>query len=227
MCLHEAVSSYEREAKKESKEMDAMKFQEFEALVARSRTRRRFDERVKVTEETLTELIGLARLCPSAANLQALRFVPVSGEAGCSTVFEHLVWAAALPEWPGPAAGERPTGYILILCDQSLAKQRETDDGICVQTMMLGANAMGLGGCMFGSVKRDALMDALALDKSRYHLDLVLAIGKPVEDVRIVDAKEGGSLKYYRDAEGVHYVPKRSLKELIVKPGTVWRAPEQ
>ena len=83
--------------------------------------------------------------------------------------------------------------------------------------MMLGAVEKGLGGCMLGNIRRDALADAIGIDQERYHIDLVLALGKPVETVKIVDVPESGSTTYYRDAEGVHYVPKRSLDDLIIK----------
>ena len=42
----------------------------------------------------------------------------------------------------------------------------------------------------------------------------VVALGKGEEDIEIVDA--AGSVKYYRDEAGRHYVPKRTLDELIV-----------
>ena len=67
------------------------------------------------------------------------------------------------------------------------------------------------------NIRRDMLADALNIDQERYHIDLVLALGKPAETVKIVDVPESGNTVYYRDAQGVHYVPKRSLEDLIVK----------
>lgn len=191
-----------------------MKFSE---LVAANRTRRRFDEQVAVSKEQLEYLVGLARLCPSTVNSQALRFKLVYTKEDCAKVFPNLVWAIALPEWGGPKAGERPSAYIVILCDRQLAKEKPMDDGICAQTMMLGATELGLGGCIFGSVKREALAEALGIDTERYKIDLVLALGKPVEQVVVTEVGADGNTKYYRDAAGTHYVPKRSLRELIVE----------
>ena len=45
---------------------------------------------------------------------------------------------------------------------------------------------------------------------------LVVAIGKPAEDIVIVDAEEGRSIKYYRNEKGTHFVPKRNVEELIL-----------
>ena len=196
-----------------------MNFEEFKQLVKQNRSYRRFDEKVKLSEGELTELIGLARYCPSTANSQALKFMPVYTEKACAEVFETLGWAAALPEWDGPAKGERPGGYIIVLCDRELAEKKPVDTGICAQTIMLGASALGYGGCMLANIRRKELAEALSIDPERFSIELVLALGKPAETVRIVDLPEDGSVKYYRDAEGRHYVPKRSLEELIVKSG--------
>ena len=68
---------------------------------------------------------------------------------------------------------------------------------------------------MFGSVKREKLAENLGIDTEKYSIDLVLALGKPVEEVKIVDLPESGSTAYYRDENNVHYVPKRSVEDLI------------
>ena len=107
--------------------------------------------------------------------------------------------------------------YIVILGDLSVGKNKHLDVGITAQTMMLGAADMGLGGCMFGSIQREKLASLFGIDTEKYSIELVLALGKPKEDVRIVDLPENGSTAYYRDENGVHYVPKRSVEELIIK----------
>ena len=91
----------------------------FDALVRRARTCRRFDESMRVPREFLLELAELAHLTPCGANAQRLRFHVVSGAVDCARVFDELAWAGALKDWPGPAEGERPTGYIAILAERS------------------------------------------------------------------------------------------------------------
>lgn len=189
-------------------------------LVLKNRTYRRFYEEVAVSEETLKELVDLARTVPSTANSQALKFVLVTDGEDKRKVFGALGWAAALKDWDGPGEGERPAAYILILCDQGIAKNKPIDDGIVAQTIMLGACEKGLGGCIFGNIRRAELSEALGIDPERYSIDLVIAVGKPKETVVITEVGEDGSTAYYRDDNQVHYVPKRSLEELLVKlPG--------
>lgn len=186
-------------------------------LVLKNRTYRRFYENEAVSEETLKELVDLARTVPSTANSQALKFALITDKEDKAKVFECLGWAGALPDWDGPEEGERPASYILVLCDQSIAKNKPIDDGIVSQTIMLGACEKGLGGCIFGNIKRKELAESLAINPEHYTIDLVIAIGKPKETVVITEVGEDGSTTYYRDENQVHYVPKRSLEELIVK----------
>jgi len=90
------------------------------------------------------------------------------------------------------------------------------DEGIAAQTILLGAAEQGFGGCMIGSINRSRLADVLRLDEERYSIGLVLALGKPKEQVVVVPIGEDGSTAYYRDENQVHYVPKRSLEDIIV-----------
>lgn len=186
-------------------------------LVLRNRSYRRFDENAAVSEETLRELVDLARTVPSTANSQALKFALITEEKDREKVYENLGWAAALKDWDGPEKGERPAAYILVLCDQSIAKNKPIDDGIVSQTIMLGACEKGLGGCIFGNIRRKELSEALGIDMEKFSIDLVIAIGKPIETIVLTEIGEDGSTTYYRDKEQVHYVPKRTLEELIVK----------
>ena len=131
-------------------------------------------------------------------------------------MFSTLAWAGLLKDWSGPEKGERPAAYIIILGDLSIGKNKHLDVGITAQTIMLGAADMGLGGCMFGSIQREKLSSLLEIDTEKYSVELVLALGKPKEEVCIVPVPENGSTAYYRDGEGTHYVPKRSLNDLII-----------
>ena len=183
-------------------------------LVMKNRSYRRFDENYRITGQELRELTLLARFVPSAGNQQPMRYCLIAEPD--EQVFACLGWAASLPDWPGPEKGERPSAYIVILSDKMYRGSHEKDVGIAAQTILLGAVEKGLGGCMLGSVNRTKLADYLGLDNDSFGIELVLAIGKPVEEVRIVDVGRDGSIRYYRDADRVHYVPKRSADELIL-----------
>lgn len=190
----------------------------FAQLVRRSRSYRRFEEGEAVDTATLRDLIDLTRMMPSASNAQPLVYTPVCDPETNARVFSCLRWAAALENWEGPAPGERPTGYIVILGDTEIAPKVKWDHGIAAQTMMLGAVARGLGGCIFASIDREALREALEIPE-RYRIHLVLALGRPVEQVVLEPVGEEGSVDYWRDEAGVHHVPKRSLEDIIFPAG--------
>lgn len=173
-------------------------------LVARCRSYRRFYEEEKIPAEALRELVDLARMTASTANSQALKFRICSTDEENERVFGTLKWAGALPDWDGPVKGERPSAYLILLCDLALGKNKLQDDGITAQTIMLGA------------VERKRLAELLDIDTAKYSIDLVLALGKPKEKVVVVPVGADGDVRYYRDADQVHYVPKRSLDEIIL-----------
>jgi nitroreductase len=185
------------------------------ALVRQSRSYRRFDEKVMVSGEVLRELIGLAEYAPTGSNQQPLKFWLSNTLEMNSVIFPNLAWAGALKDWKGPAEGERPAAYILILGDTEIRQNFGVDHGIAAQTIMLGAAEQGLGGCMIASVRRESLRKALDIPE-RYEILLVLALGKPAETVVTEPVGEDGNITYYRDAEDVHHVPKRGLDELIL-----------
>lgn len=184
-------------------------------LVRKTRSYRRFDESHAIGLDVLEGLVDLARLTASGRNLQPLKFMPCNDPELNARIFPELAWAGYLPEWDGPAAGERPTAYLVVLGDQRLTKEFGVDPGIACQTILLGATEQGLGGCIIGAIKRERLRQVLELPEHLAIL-LVLALGRPVEPVRIEPMPADGSVKYWRDAEGGHHVPKRALAELLV-----------
>lgn len=185
-------------------------------FVNKCRSYRRFYEDQRIAEEQLRELVDLARMTGCTANSQALKYRLVHTEEECEKLFPQITWAGALPDWDGPGKGERPAAYIVICCDQTLGKNKMWDEGIAAQTIMLGATEMGFGGCMIATFRRKETAELLGIDQERYQLSLVLALGKPKETVVVVPMKEDGDVRYYRDENQVHYVPKRNLEDVIL-----------
>jgi len=184
-------------------------------LIAKSRSCRRFDEQVPVARETLRDLVELARLSPSAGNLQPLKYVLSCEPQKNALIFPHLAWAGYLKDWAGPAEGERPAAYIIILGDTEIAKDFGCDHGIAAQSILLGAREKGLAGCPIGLIQREKLRQALKIPP-RYEILLVLALGKPKETIVLESIGPDGSIKYWRDTQGTHHVPKRALDDIIV-----------
>lgn len=185
-----------------------------ENLVKKNRSYRRFYEEKEITKESILELLELARFTPSAANKQSTRYMISCTPEQNEKVFSNLFWAGYLKEWAGPEKGERPSAYILVLApvNENLAH----DEGIKSQTILLGAAEKGLGGCIFGSIDRPQLMEDMHVP-TEYKISLVIALGYPKEEVVIedIDAKE--DIKYYRDENAVHHVPKIQLKDLVLE----------
>ena len=187
-----------------------------EDLIRKNRSYRRFHQDVPVDLETLRALVNLARLSASGSNLQPLKYILSCQPETNARIFPHTRWAGYLKDWPGPAEGERPAAYVVILGDTEIRKSFGCDHGIAAQSIMLGATERGLGGCMIGSIDRSGLRQALDIP-DQYEILLILALGKPKEKVVIEEVGPDCDIRYYRDAEGVHHVPKRSLDELILQ----------
>jgi len=184
-------------------------------LVKKNRSYRRFYEDFAIERNTLEELVDLARLSASAANRQPLKYILSCEKNKNDLIFPTLAWAGYLKDWPGPSEGERPSAYIVILNDTEITKNYWCDPGIAVQSILLGATEKGLGGCIFTSVKRDVLRSSLKIEE-RYEILYVLAIGKPKEKVVLETVGPDGDIKYWRDNQRTHHVPKRPLKEIII-----------
>lgn len=184
-------------------------------LIAKNRSYRRFYQDEAVATETLRQLIELARLSPSAANRQPLKYFLSNTPETNSKIFPCLAWAGYLPDWPGPDEGERPAAYLVMLGDTRITKNYLCDHGIAAQSILLGAVEKGLGGCIIGAVNREKLRENLKIP-SHFEIIQVLALGKPRETVVIEPLGTDGDIKYWRDQNGVHHVPKRALDDLII-----------
>jgi nitroreductase len=185
-------------------------------LVVRNRSYRRFYQDSAIDEQTLRELVDLARLSASAGNFQSLKYILSCEPVKNAAIFQHLRWAVYLKDWPGPAEGERPAGYIIILGDTEIHKNFFCDHGIAAQSILLGATEKGLGGCMFASIDREGLRKTLNIPE-RFEILLAIALGKPKEKVVIEKLGPDGDIKYWRDNDCVHHVPKRPLDDIIIE----------
>jgi len=184
-------------------------------LIRKNRSYRRFYQDTQIDLTTLKELVDLARLSPSARNAQPLKFILSCESQKNALIFSHLGWAGYLKEWPGPADGERPSAYIVILGDKRLSQRFGCDHGIAAQSILLGATEKGLGGCIIGSIQKDQLRQVLGISPELEIL-LVIALGRPKETVVIEPVGPEGDIKYWRDEQKRHHLPKRALEDIIV-----------
>jgi nitroreductase len=191
------------------------KFQKImiEGLIKKNRSFRRFHESERISAEQLKKWIELVRFCPSGRNMQPLKYFGVTDAKMNAGIFQHLAWAGYLTDWNGPAEGERPAAYIVVLQDKQISEQHFCDDGIAIQSILLGAVEDGYGGCIIGSINRAKVAKLLLLPENLEIL-WIIALGKPAEKVVIEDIQDN-DVKYWRDKNGVHHVPKRKPDELI------------
>jgi nitroreductase len=187
----------------------------FKDLAIKNRSYRRFDENFMIDHEILVELVGLARWAASGRNAQPLKYYLSNEPEINESIFSTLEWAGYIKNWR-PAVGERPSAYIVVLLDMRITDNFYCDDGIAMQNILLGAVEKGLGGCIIRSINKPKLRGLLSVPPYFEVIDVV-ALGKPVEIVVLKDVNEDGDIKYFRDEKGVHYVPKRTLDELIVR----------
>lgn len=182
-------------------------------LVKKNRSYRRFYQEKKLTRQQLMELVETARLTPSAANRQPFKYRIVCDKEENEKVFRLLGFAGYLKDWDGPSEGEKPTGYIVITCPENV--NDEVDAGIVGQTMLLAATEAGFGGCFFGNVKRNELKAQLNIP-SELKIVYVIAFGYPKEEVVLEDIPADGDIKYYRDENQVHHVPKKRIEDIVL-----------
>lgn len=185
-------------------------------LILKNRTYRRFYQEEKVSKETLKEVIELARLTSYGGNRQALRYVLSAEEKVNGLIFKNLKWAEYLSDWSGPQEGEKPSAYIVMLLDKRITKNCLWNHGLAAQSILLGLTEKGLGACQFNNILRAPLATCLNLPDD-YEILMVIALGKPKESVIIDDMDDNGDVKYWRDGQGVHHVPKRKLDDLIIE----------
>lgn len=184
-------------------------------LVLRNRSYRSFDPTVVPSREELLSLIDCARLTPSGMNKQPLKYKLFHTADECAALLPLTRWAAVLKDIKLPPEGHAPTAYIVICADTAVlpGAERSKDIGIVAQTILLAATEMGYGGCMIGSFDAEGVRKAAALPE---HLSpvLIVALGKPDEEIVLTDCT-GDDTAYYRE-NGIHYVPKRALEDILI-----------
>ena len=101
-----------------------------------------------------------------------------------------------------------------MLGDKTISNNYMADPGLAMAYILLSAVEKGLGGCIIATVDKRKLREILNIDES-FEILYVIALGVPREKVVLEEVGEDGDIKYYRDENHIHYVPKRSLQEII------------
>lgn len=181
-------------------------------LLLRNRSYRGYLKDYVVKREELERIVGVCCKIPSARNQQVLRFRLVTKENGADIVNRNIRLGAALPELHLPFPGTEPEAFIVICSITPENKMVDIDMGIAIQSMLLKAVEMGLGGLTIGAFNKKSIQEELDIP---YEPLLILAIGKGIEKIELTPIRPDQSHAYYR-TNGIHYVPKIGLKDLII-----------
>ena len=182
------------------------------AFIKSRRTIRKFKQTPLFCEQ-LEKYIDVARVAPSSANMQPLKYVAVQTASMVEKVFPLLKWAGYLPEYT-PKEGERPVAYIVVCIDKNIRSAGvELDVGAAVENIILAALSDHVGSCWIGSVNRKKVAELLDI-KEPLEISCVVALGYPKESPIEVAIKE--DVKYYLNGETL-CVPKRALKDVLIK----------
>lgn len=182
-------------------------------LLKKRRTIRKFKQ-LHVDTKDILDILDCARLAPSAANLQPLKYAFVNEKLDCDAIFPLTRWAGYLGGDGTPKEGEQPTAYIAVLNDETIKREGyELDAGAAAMSIIIAAESRGIASCWLGAIDRPRIAEFLGLPE---HIKVVslIALGYPAEKSRAVPYK--GDIKYYRDSDNSLCVPKRSLDEIII-----------
>jgi hypothetical protein len=182
-------------------------------LLTLDRSFRGYDKSYVVHRRQLDTLIAVNPKVASSINMQRLRFRPVVKGPEADLVNQYIRMGRGLPELHLPFPGTEPEAFIVVCSTVPENPGIDIDLGISLQSMLLKAVEMGLGGLIIRNFDREPVREALGLP---FEPVAVLAVGKPAERIELVPVHEGDDLGYYRE-DGVHYVPKLTAEDLTLE----------
>ncbi len=184
-------------------------------LIKSRRTIRKFQNK-PISDEQLLKYVDAARVAPSGANLQPLRYVVVSSPDMVDKVFAHVKWAGYLAPQYNPKENEKPTAFIVVLADTNIRESGyDMDVGAAVENIILTALSDGVGACWMGAIDREEIAKLIDLPKGHV-ISCVVALGYSMENPKEVKVSDG-NIKYYQDENGTLCIPKRSMDEVLIK----------
>ena len=184
-----------------------------ETLMEKNRSYRGYKKDFEVKREMLERIVAVNTKIASAKNQQVLRFKLVTKESGADLIVQNMKLGGLLPELHLPFEGTEPNAFIIICSTIPENKFVDIDLGIAAQSMLLKATEMGLNGIMIGAFNKAKIIDAFNLP---YEPLLMLAIGKGNENIKLQAVDKDDKLAYYRDTNGVQFVPKIRWEQLII-----------
>ena len=183
-----------------------------DTLLLKNRSHRAFDTSYTVAMRQLEAIVSVNTRIPSGKNAQTLRFRLLDEASGGAGFSRYLHFGGYLPELHLPVPGTEPRAFIVVCCTGAETPTVDIDLGISLQSMALKAVEIGLNAIIIRAFDRSEVKGALGLTLEPI---AVLAIGKGTDRIELVEVPDGSDLRYYRQ-DGVHYVPKVKLEDLLL-----------
>jgi len=175
----------------------------------------RFFKQIQVKKQDLIKMVDAARLAPSAANRQQLRFRILQDSGIVERVFRETRWGGAVTPRRTPTWGKNaPLTFVVVLAPEKAGCHVYADAGAAIENMMLMAGSLGLGCCWIGSVQHENVKQILNL-KEKTEVLYIVAMGYPDEAPVCEDVKKGESVVYYLDAKDQLHIPKLDIDAVI------------
>lgn len=184
-----------------------------DTLLRKNRSHRAFDTSYTVAMRQLETIVAVNPKLPSGRNAQTLRFKLLDAQRGGDDFCRYLHLGGYLPELHLPAPGTEPKAFIIICSTEPESPIVDIDLGISLQSMALKAVEIGLNALIVKAFNKKEIKEALGLPSDPL---AVLAIGKGTETIVLDEVPAGSDLRYYRDADGIHHVPKITVSDLLI-----------
>lgn len=184
--------------------------------IKKVRSHRRFTEK-SIKEEEILKMLEGARFSASTKNAQFLRYSYTVDADKCQKLFSAVSLGGLLKNENKATLEERPRGFILISAKKDVKfpdSRVYYDIGIASQNINLIADELGYGTCIVMSYNKKTFEEIFELPED-YDSKAVIVLGEAKDIVRLVDSKDEEDTKYFIE-NGIHYVPKLKLNELIL-----------
>lgn len=185
-----------------------------DTLLRKNRSHRAFDTSYTVAMRQLETIVSVNAKLPSGRNAQTLRFKLLDAQGGGEDFCRFLHLGGYLPELHLPVPGTEPKAFIIVCSTEPESPIVDIDLGISLQSMALKAVEIGLNALIVKAYNKKEIKEALGLPSDPL---AVLAIGKGTETIVLDEVPAGSDLRYYRDADGVHHVPKIAVADLLIQ----------
>jgi nitroreductase len=181
---------------------------DFSEILKTRRTVRLYQQKPVPLKE-LEECVDMARLAPSARNVQPLEYVVVTEEKLCKEMFPCIGMGGGLSDF----SGKEPAAYVVVLISKELKGNWTSHDcGMAVENLLLAAWEKGIASCTLARIDREKIRALLRIPDT-HDVELVVTMGYPAE--KPVAEEMEKDTQSYRDAKGILHVPKRPLKEIL------------